>query len=41
MVIDVMRMNRGYTGECSSVDEEPNTNITRFFELLKDFNKPL
>jgi len=41
MVIDVMRMNQCYTSECSIVDEEPNADMTRFFELLKDFNKPL
>jgi len=41
MVIDVMRMNQGYTSECSIIDEEPNGDITRCFDLLKDFNKPL
>jgi hypothetical protein len=32
MVIDAMRMNKGYEGECLSVYKEPNTNATRFFE---------
>jgi hypothetical protein len=27
--------------ECSIIDEEPNANATRFFDILKDFNKPL
>ena len=38
MIIDTMRMNKYYAGKCSIVDEEPNTNAKRFFELLKDFN---
>jgi len=27
--------------ECSIIDEEPNANATRFFDILKDFNEPL
>jgi hypothetical protein len=41
MVMDVMRMNQVYAGECSIVDEKPNINATRFFDLLKDTNKSL
>jgi hypothetical protein len=41
MIMDVMRMNQGYTGECLVVDEEPNTDTTIFFDLLKDSDKPL
>ena len=36
MVIDVMRMNQGYTDQCPIIDEEPNKNtINFFFNLLK------
>ena len=41
MVMDVMVMKQGYTNECSIVSEEPNVNVARFFELLKDFDEPL
>jgi hypothetical protein len=37
MIMDAMRMNHDYSGEGScniSLDEEPNINRTRFFELL-------
>jgi hypothetical protein len=40
MMIDVMIMNQGCGSECSSIDEEPNVDTTRFFELLKDSNEP-
>jgi|EndMetStandDraft_6_1072998.scaffolds.fasta_scaffold3840824_1 hypothetical protein len=36
-----MRMNQDYTCEYSIVDEEQNTDATRFFKLLKDSDKPL
>ena len=39
--MDVMRMNQGDVGECSIVDKETNADATKFFDLLKDFNKPL
>jgi len=39
--MDAMRINQSYADECSCVDEEPNTNAPRFFELLKDFDEPL
>jgi hypothetical protein len=41
MVIDALRMNQGYASECSIVDEEPNAQAIRFFELLKDSDKLL
>jgi hypothetical protein len=41
MVMDAMRMNQSHVGQCSIVDEEPNADATRFFDLLKDFDKPL
>ena len=31
MVMHVMRMNQGYTGECPIVDKEPNSDMTNFF----------
>jgi hypothetical protein len=37
MIMDAMRMNHDYSAEGScniSLDEEPNINRTRFFELL-------
>jgi hypothetical protein len=41
MVMDVMRMNQVYAGECSIVDEKPNIDAASFFDILKDTNKPL
>jgi hypothetical protein len=41
MVIYMMRMNQSHVGQCLIVDEEPNTDTTRFFDLLKDSNEPL
>jgi hypothetical protein len=41
MDIDAMRINQGHAGECSIVNEEPNADTIRFFDLLKDSNKPL
>jgi hypothetical protein len=40
-VIDAMRTNHGYSSEGSHGDEEPNVEVTRFFELLKYFDKLL
>ena len=40
MVMDVMIMNQGCGSECLSIDEEPNVDATRFFELLKDSDEP-
>jgi hypothetical protein len=36
MIMDAMRMNQCYAGKCSIVDEELNTDVTRFLKLLKD-----
>jgi hypothetical protein len=41
MVTEAMKMNRGYTGQCPIVDEEPNAVATRFFDFLKDSNESL
>ena len=41
MVIDAIRMNLGYAGECLIIDEELDTNVARFFYLLKDSGKSL
>jgi hypothetical protein len=41
MVMDAMRMNQGYIGQCSIIDKETNVDMTRFFDFLKDFNEPL
>jgi hypothetical protein len=41
MVIDVIGMNQDYFGQYSIIDEEPNEEMTRFFDLLKDSDKPL
>jgi hypothetical protein len=34
MMMDLKRMNRGYSSKGSCVDEEPNVDATRFFEFL-------
>ena len=34
MVMDVMRMNEGNVSECPIVEEKPNADATRFFDLL-------
>jgi hypothetical protein len=39
MVMDAMRMNQGNDSQCSIIEEEPNTNATRFFDLLKDYDE--
>ena len=41
MVIDAMRMNRGNFSQCPIIDEEPNIDATRFFDLLKDSDELL
>ena len=41
IVIDAMRINQGYAGECSIVDEESDADVTKFFNLLKDSNELL
>jgi len=39
--MNAMRMNQGHTGQYPIVDEEPNADATKFFDLLKDFDEPL
>jgi hypothetical protein len=41
MNMNAMRMNQGHTGQYPIVDEEPNADATKFFDLLKDFDEPL
>jgi len=41
MVMDAMRMNQNHVGQFPVVDEEPNADAARFFNILKDFDKPL
>ena len=41
MVMDVMRMNEGNVSECPIIEEKPNADATRFFDLLKDSDEPL
>jgi hypothetical protein len=36
MVMDAIRMNQGNVSQCPIVEEEPNADAARFFELLKD-----
>jgi len=40
IVMVAMWMNQGYLGESPYVDEEPNVDVARFSELLKDFDEP-
>jgi len=40
MVMDAMRMNQGNVSQCPIIEEEPNADATRFFDLLKDSNEP-
>jgi len=41
VVMDAMRMSKGNVRECPIVEEEPNADAARFFDLLKDSNEPL
>jgi hypothetical protein len=41
IVMDAMRMNQGHASQCTIVDEKPNADAKRFFNLLKDSNEPL
>jgi hypothetical protein len=41
MVMDAMRMSEGNVRECPIVEEEPNADATRFFDLLTDSDEPL
>jgi len=41
MVMDAIIINHCYSSECSCVDEEPNVDAAKFFELLIFFDKLL
>jgi hypothetical protein len=41
MVMDAIRMSEGNVSECPIVKKEPNADAVRFFDLLKDYDKPL
>ena len=41
MVMYAMRMNQSYTSQYSIVDEEPNIDTTKLFDILKDLDEPL
>jgi len=41
MVMDAMRMSEGNTSEFPNIEEEPNADAVRFFDLLKDSDEPL
>jgi hypothetical protein len=41
MVMDAMRMSEGNVSEYPIIEEEPNANVERFFDLLKDSDEPL
>jgi hypothetical protein len=39
-MMNVMEINHSYLGEGLRVDKELNVDAIRFFQLLKDSNKP-
>jgi len=41
MVMDAMRMSQGNVSECPIIEEEPNADAARFFDLLKVSDEPL
>jgi hypothetical protein len=41
MVMNAMRMNQGNVNQCPTVEEEPNADTVRFFDLLKYSDEPL
>jgi hypothetical protein len=41
MVKDVIGMNQDHAGQCPIIDEEPNTDATKFFDISKDSNESL
>jgi hypothetical protein len=41
MVMDAMRMSEGNVRESPIVEEEPNADAARFFDLLRDSDEPL
>jgi len=36
VIMDTIRMNLSYAGECSIVDEESNVDVIIFFKFLND-----
>jgi hypothetical protein len=40
MVMDAMRMNQGHANQYPIIDEEPNVNATRIFDIFKDSDEP-
>jgi len=41
MVMDAMRMSEDNVSEFPNIEEEPNADAARFFDLLKDSDKTL
>jgi len=41
IVIDAMRINQSYVGQCPIINEEPNADTIRFNDLLKDYEELL
>jgi len=41
MVMDAMRMNQDNVSQCPIVEEEPNADAARFFDLLKNSDESL
>jgi hypothetical protein len=41
MIMDAMRINQGNVSQCPIIEEAPNANAARFFNLLKDSDKLL
>jgi hypothetical protein len=41
MVMDAMRMSEANVRKCPIVEEEPNADAARFFDLLRDSDEPL
>ena len=41
IVMDAMRMSEGNVSECPIVEEEPNADATRFFDMFKDSDESL
>jgi len=41
MVMNVMRRSESNVSECPIIEEEPNADAARFFDLLKDSDEPL
>jgi len=39
--MDAMRMNQGNVSQCPIIEEESNADVARFFDMLKDSDKPL